>query len=205
MKKYIFLSPYLLLFYDGVFCIIISILLTLLEYFIVPKLPKVENEINFNFKFFEENFFEIITIFKGQKWQFYTLFFISFIFSICYYISNIYILYHYSPFLNILFEIILPLDSDILDYIFFAEESDHPVHEILERLGYQMIGYTFLIFGALILNEIIVLNFLGFNTNTFLNIAKRSENDSYALLNINNENDNANEGQLYHNQESEEY
>ena len=30
MKKYIFLSPYLLLFYDGVFCIIISILLTLL-------------------------------------------------------------------------------------------------------------------------------------------------------------------------------
>ena len=52
-----------------------------------------------------------------------------------------------------------------------------------------MIGYVILFFGALILNEIIVLNFLGFNTNTFLNIAKRSENDSYALLNINNEND----------------
>ena len=189
MKKYIFLSPYLLLFYDGVFCIIISILLTLLEYFIVPKLPKVENEINFNFKFFEENFFEIITIFKGQKWQFYTLFFISFIFSICYYISNIYILYHYSPFLNILFEIILPIDSDILDYLIFHDENGKSIKYIMVRFGCQMIGYVILFFGALILNELIVLNFLGFNTNTFLNIAKRSENDSYALLNINSEND----------------
>ena len=64
-----------------------------------------------------------------------------------------------------------------------------------------MIGYTFLIFGALILSEIIVLNFLGLNKN----IEERRANDSLALLNINNENDNANEGQLYHNQESEEY
>ena len=188
MKKYIFLSPYLLLFYDGVFCIIISILLTLLEYFIVPKLPKVENEKNYKF-FFEENFIEIITIFKGQEWQFYKLFFLSFIFSICYYISNIYILYHYSPFLNILFEIILPIDSDILDYFIFGDENGRPSKDIFVRFGYQMIGYVILFFGALILNEIIVLNFLGFNTNTFLNIAKRSENDSYALLNINSEND----------------
>ena len=44
MIKYSFLSPYLLLFYDRIFCIIISLLLTLPEYFIVPKLPKVDNE-----------------------------------------------------------------------------------------------------------------------------------------------------------------
>ena len=43
------------------------------------------------------------------------------------------------------------------------------------------------------LNEIIVLNFLGFNTNTFLKIAERSGNDSVSLLNINNENDNVND------------
>ena len=189
MKKYIFLSPYLLLFYDGIFCIMISFVLTLLEYFIVRKLPEVEDEKKHNFNFFYENFVEIITIFKDQERIFYSLFFLSMVFSFCYYISNIYILYHYSPFLNILFEIILPLDSDFLDYIFFHEESDHPVNEILERLGYQMIGYSFLIFGALMLNEIIVLNFFGFNKNTFLNIAERSTNDSLALLNINTEND----------------
>ena len=154
-----------------------------------------------NFKFFEENFVEIITIFKDQDHIFYLLFFLSIVFSFCYYISNVYILYHYSPLLNILFEIILPLDSDILDYIFFGEESDHRVNKILERLGYQMIGYAFLIFGALIISEVIVLNFLGLNKN----IEERRANDSLALLNINNENDNVNEGQLYHNQESEEY
>ena len=204
MKKYIFLSPYLLLFYDGIFCIIISMFLTLLEYFIVPKLPIIGDENQHKFKFFKENFVEIITIFKDQYRIFYFLFFLSMLFSFCYYISNIYILYHYSPFLNILFEIILPLDSDILDYLIFGEESDHPLNEILERLGYQMIGYTFLIFGALILNEIIVLNFLGLNKNTFLNIAERSANDSLAVLNINSENDSVSSGQFNHSQESDD-
>ena len=163
-------------------------------------LPKVENEKNY--KFFEENFIEIITIFKGQEWQFYKLFFISMIFSFCYYISNIYILYHYSPYLNIFFELILPLDSDILDYIFFAKEEDHLLNDILKRICYQTIGYIFLILGALILNEIIVLNFLGFNLNTFLNIVKRSENDSVALLNINDENDSGADSQFNNSLES---
>ena len=69
MIKYSFLSPYLLLFYDGIFCIIISLLLTLLEYFIVPKLPKVDNEDqNFgNNNFFYNNYVEIFTIFYGQE------------------------------------------------------------------------------------------------------------------------------------------
>ena len=196
MKKYVFLSPYLLLFYDGVCCIIISILLTLLEYFIVIKLPKEDYENRHDLNYFKENFFEIITIFKDQSNRFYILFFLSMIFSFCYFISNIYILFNYSPILIILFELIIPLDSDFLDFLIFGNEKDHPLNEILERFGYQMIGYVFLIFGALMLNEIIVLNFLGFNTNTFINIAKRSENDSIALLNINNLYDSETESQL---------
>jgi len=198
MKKYILLSPYLLLFYDGVVCIFISILLTLLEYFIVPKLPETEKnyEKNYKFDFFKENFSEIITIFKDQDIKFYRLFFISMILSFCYYISNIYILYHYSPYLNIFFELILPIDSDILDYIFFAKEEDHLLNDILKRICYQTIGYIFLILGALILNEIIVLNFLGFNSNTFLNIAKRSEKDSFIVPNVNDGNESAIDSQF---------
>ena len=204
MKKYVFLSPYLLLFYDGVCCIIISILLTSLEYFIVTKLPKEDYENEHDLNYFKENFFEIITIFKDQSDRFYILFFLSIIFSFCYFISNIYILFNYSPILVILFELIIPIDSDILDFLIFREEKDHVRTEIFMRSGYQMIGYAFLIFGALMLNEIIVLNFLGFNTNTFLNIAKRSENDSIALLNINNMNDSETESQLYNTEESED-
>ena len=64
------------------------------------------------------------------------------------------------------------------------------------------IGYSILFLGALILNEIIVLNFLGFNKNTFLNIVERSTKDSVALLNINNENDS--ESQLSYSQECED-
>ena len=200
MKKYIFLSPYLLLFYDGVFCIIISILLVLLEYFIVPELPEAESEKVHKFKFFEENFVEIITIFKEQPAKFYLLFFLSMILTFLYYISNIHILYHYSPFFNILFELIFPIDSDILDHIIFNSHNDHAKEEIFERFGYQMIGYVILFFGALILNEIIVLNFFGFNKN----IAERYTNDSAALLNINNENDTGSKSQLSYSQDYEE-
>ena len=200
MNKYIFLSPYLLLFYDGIFCIIISIFLILLEYFIVPKLPVIGDEKNYNFKFFKENFVEIITIFKDQQLKFYLLFFLSMILSFLHYISNIYILYHYSPFLNILFELILPIDSDVLDHLIFDTHNDHVKEEIFERFGYQMIGYIILFLGALILNEIIVLNFFGFNKN----IAERYTNDSAALLNINNENDTGSKSQLSNSQDYEE-
>ena len=192
MIKYSFLSPYLLLFYDGIFCIIISLLLTLLEYFIVPKLPKVDNEDkNFgNNNFFYNNYIEIFTIFWGQEEKiFYALFFVSMALSFCYYISNIYIIYHYSPFVSILLELVLPIDSDILDYIVFNSANDHIPEQILERFIYQMIGYIIIFIGALILNEIIVLNFCGFNTNTYLNIIKRSKKDLSISINIIKDND----------------
>jgi hypothetical protein len=133
MIKYIILSPYLLLFYDGIFCIIISILITLLEYFIVPKLPKVEGEEEAfeNNNFFYNNFIEIFKIFEQQDNMFYVLFFLSMALSFCYYISNIYIIYHYSPFVSTILEIILPIDSDILDYLLFNSTNGHTPDEIL--------------------------------------------------------------------------
>ena len=124
--------------------------------------------------------------------------------SFCYYISNIYIIYHYSPFVSILLELVLPIDSDILDYLLFHSTNDHALKEILKRFEFQMIGYIILFIGALILNEIIVLNFCGFNTNTYLNILARSKNDSF-LININNDNndnDKGNESLMNHNGET---
>jgi hypothetical protein len=200
MIKYIILSPYLLLFYDGIFCIIISIFITLLEYFIVPKLPKVEGEEKAfgNNNFFYNNFIEIFKIFEQDENKFYVLFFLSMALSFCYYISNIYIIYHYSPFVSILLEIILPIDSDILDYLVFNSTNDHIPDEILKRFLFQMIGYIIIFIASLILNEIIVLNFCGLNTNTYLNILARTKNESVILLNINNEIDSSdNQSETY--------
>jgi drug/metabolite transporter (DMT)-like permease len=197
MTKFIVLSPYYILFYDGIFCIIISAIITCLEYFIVPKLPTVPEEEDGK-GFFYNNFVEIITIFKGKDIRFYIVFFISMIFSFCYYASNIFIIYNYSPFVNIIVELVSPIDSDILDCYVFKTESDHPKEEILERFLYQIFGYIILLIAALILNEIIVFNFWGLNTNTYLNIMQRSKNDSIALLNVNNENDDESEGHLSH-------
>ena len=200
MTKFIVLSPYYILFYDGIFCIIISAIITCLEYFIVPMLPTVPDEEEGK-GFFYNNFVEIITIFKGKETDFYVVFFISMIFSFCYYISNIFIIYNYSPFVNIIVELVSPIDSDILDCYVFHTESDHPITEILWRNLYQIFGYIILLIAALILNEIIVFNFWGLNTNTYLNIMQRSKNDSIALLNVNNENDDESEGRLSRNSE----
>ena len=190
MIKYVILSPYLLLFYDGIFCIVISIIVTLIEYFFVFKLPEVDNENSENF--FYNNFFGIITIFKGQSNTFFILFFISMILSFCYYISNIFIIYHYSPYLNILVELILPIDSDVIDLVLFNIEYDHKKDEVLKRFLIQLIGYIILFFGALILNEIVILNFCGFNKNTHLNILKRSKEDMSSLIILNNDNEDDN-------------
>ena len=87
----------------------------------------------------------------------------------------------------------MPIDSDILDYIVFNSANDHIPEQILERFIYQMIGYIIIFIGALILNEIIVLNFCGFNTNTYLNIIKGNKKDLSISKNIINDNDNEND------------
>ena len=147
-----------------------------------------------NNNYFYNNYVEIFTIFWGQEEKmFYILFFVSMALSFCYYISNIYIIYHYSPFVSIFLELILPIDSDILDYLFFDSANDHIPEQILERFCYQMIGYIIIFIGALILNEIIVLNFCGFNTNTNLYIVKGNKKDQSISKNIINDNDHDND------------
>ena len=128
----------------------------------------------------------IFAIFIGQKWPFYIYFILCFILSFFYYIINTLILFNYSPFLIILVEALLPLDSDTIKII-LDKEDDYIIanHDnFLRRAYFQTIGYAFLFIGALILNEIIILNFCGFNKNTFSNINLRGKIDSSANLEI---------------------
>ena len=192
LTKYVILTPYILLFYDGIFCIIISTFITLLEYFVVPYIPKVEYEEEYNTDYFYCNFVEIFTILWNQHDKiFYISFFISMILSFCYYICNVFILYHYSPFLTILVDTILPIDSDVLDCVIFNTQNGKYANDILVRFLIQTIGYIILFFASLILNEVIILNFCEFNKNTNLNIYERCKFESLNALinNINSENE----------------
>ena len=174
LTEYILLTPYILLFYDGIFCIIISIFITLIEYFIVPHLPTIPYEKEYKTDYFYCNFVEIVTILlKQDDIRFYVLFFTSMILSFCYYISYIFTLYHYSPFLTILVDTILPIDSDVLDCVIFDTQNGENANVILKRLLIQMIGYVILFIASLILNEIIILNFCEFSTNTNINLYER--------------------------------
>ena len=202
MINYILLSPYIFLFYDGIFCILNSIIITFLQWPMIINIP--DKNMNYGYgnddnnrdiskendkendKFFYNNFIQIFAIFIGQKWPFYIYFILCFILSFFYYIINTLILFNYSPFLIILVEALLPLDSDTIKII-LDKEDDYIIanHDnFLRRAYFQTIGYAFLFIGALILNEIIILNFCGFNKNTFSNINSRGKLESTANLEI---------------------
>ena len=152
MSKYLILTPYIFLFYDGIFCIINSIIFTLLFYklvIIIPDNNPLINIIEENDRYFSNNFLQIFIIFIGQNWKFYIYFFLSFILSFFYYVINILTIYNYSPYLIILIEACLPIDSDFIrvilknndDKMFFDKEK---TEKIYKRTYIQIIGYIIL-------------------------------------------------------------
>jgi len=178
MSKYFISSPYSFLFYDGIFCIINSFITALiLEYPIVINIndikynPLLKNENN---NYFSNNILEIINMFKGQDSLFYISFSLAFVSSFGYFIFNAFTIFHFSPYLNVLTDFITPLLYDILNFFFL---DDDRTGKNIRRYIYELIGFLILIFGALILNEIIILNFLGLSDNTYSKIAYRGSLD----------------------------
>ena len=185
MNSFLFLSPYIFLFYDGIFCIINSIIYTLLSYFFVINLPNLNTQLDEdkeNQNYFKNNFLGILTFFNGQDSKFYIYFFISLILSFIYNIINVLAIYNFSPFLFILIETLLPIDDD---FIFLIFENRNDINEqkekIIKRTIIQSIGYIILFFASLIINEFIILNFCDFNKNTYDKICQRGRIDSIPL------------------------
>ena len=92
MIKYILLSPYVFLFYNRIFYIFISFIITFLQYPMIINLPDRNTRIDKseeNNKYFSNNFLEIIKIFIGQKSGFYIFFFIFHFFFFLLYYKNI--------------------------------------------------------------------------------------------------------------------
>ena len=183
MIKFVLLSPYVFLFYDGIFNIINSILLILLQYIVIINLPDQNKNINSseeNDHYFSNNFCQIINIFIGQELKFYIYFFLSFIFSFFYYIIYILVIFNNSPFLIIVIEAFLPIDTDIIEII-FGSDKEYIIlgkNKMLKRFYYQSIGYLFLFFGSLILDEIIVFNCCGLNDFTSTKMRERASSEA---------------------------
>ena len=76
MANYLILSPYVFLFYDGIFCIINSFIVILLEWPILINIndenEKLKGE---NDNYLKNNYLEIFTIFLEQSKDFYIYFF----------------------------------------------------------------------------------------------------------------------------------
>ena len=197
MIKYIVLSPYYFLFYDGIFCILNSFIFTLVIYPLQLNLPnyniKLEEEEENEF-YFSNNYLQIITIFIGHSWNFYIYFLLMIILLFVYYIIKTYTLFNFSPYIFILVETFLPIDNDFISVI--LKQNIFNEEKIIKRTIIQSIGYLILLFASLIMNEIIIFNFFGLNKNTFDRISLRGSFDSnnmkeYELYNSENlENDN---------------
>ena len=178
MTKFIILSPYNFLFYDGIFCIFNSFIYTLVIYPLIINLPNMNNNLEEqkeNEHYFSNNYLQILTIFIEQNWQFYIYFLLIMLLLFVYYIINSYTIYNFSPYLFILIEAFLPIDNDFIA-IFLKQMPDK--ERIINRTIIQSIGYLILFFASLIMNEIIILNFLELNANTFDTISTRGDLDS---------------------------
>lgn len=182
MSKFLINSPYVFIFYEGLFCILNSLLVALLIYPLIINLPDYNVNINIeeeNEKYFYNNYFGIINFLIGQNFVFYLFFFISIILSFIYYILSALTIYNYSPYLLVLVDSFLPIDGDIIFII--LKRKDFNVKDAIKRTIFQSFGYAILFFASLILNEMIVLNFWGFSDNTIEKINFRSHADSNSL------------------------
>ena len=192
LVNHIILSPYIFLFYDGLFCIFNSFIFIFLEYYIIINLrdEPLKSE---NANYFKNNFLGIFKVFSfdassEKKRRYIIYFFVSFFLTFIYYILETFTIYNYSPFLLIIVETCLPIDSDFIEYIFMKEEEREEKYFLKEKIVirsiFQIIGYIIIFISALILNEIIILNFCGMNKNIYSKITLRAELDSPSMLEL---------------------
>jgi drug/metabolite transporter (DMT)-like permease len=207
MTKYLisFISVNMFLFYDGLFCLLNTLICGLLEYAIVINISDKNNDeldSEENSHYFRNNYAAIFLMFQGQEWEFYIYFIFAFLASFCYFFFNIITLYYFTPYINVLTDFMTPCLTMFLTMLFIEPDESINRDNLRKRYIFEFIGYAILFFGALILNEIIIFNFFGLNIDTVSTIRQRGKLDSFDIQNIvpnnpdNDDNDNNSEGEL---------
>jgi len=183
MKNFFITSPYLFLFYNGIFNILNSFIYISLEYIIVENIPDFSGkEKDYHGNYFAENYLGIFTFFMEQDKDFYIYFCLIFILLFVYYILSVMTIYNFNLYLIIIVETCLPIDNDMIE-IFYRHDV-YNKEKILTRVLFQCFGYIIIIISALILNEIIVLNFFDLNENIRLSISLRSRLEAMKSIDL---------------------
>ena len=160
-----YISPYLCLIYIGIFSMVLNTI-----GFIIFSLLKYQN-----FSIIIDSFtFESIDSTIKLTIYLCTTFILA---SILQNFSTL-VIYYFSPILLMVTDIISPM----LLWIFLSL----PKEEKTINIVFNALGYLISLFSALIYNEIIILNFGGFNKDTKKSIEKRQQKESILLRNTEN-------------------
>ena len=168
---YYFISPYKFLFIDGIFSIVNSFIFIFILKFI----------------FFNKDSDYIISNFSNllnQPKMYYVYLSFSIIFSFFYYFLNVLSLFYFSPCINVLTDLISPFLLWLLQLLTNSDNSS--CENKIISLPLKFIAYLIILFGAFILNEIIIFNCCELNKGTYNNIVLRGIEDTDQSNCINN-------------------
>ena len=162
-----FISPFKLLFYKGICCTIMNIIL-----YLISTLIPCENNFLKNYYCTSKNVetINIIKIIKDIP-SFLTLIlylFVTLILNLLAILTN----YYFNP--N--YRVISDSFTDVINYLYILTVFGKNYYE-----WYIIIGNIILIFGILIFNEIIVLNFCDISRNTKYEIYKRGNLEQFLI------------------------
>jgi hypothetical protein len=166
LNKYLmenkFCSPYEISFYEGIFCLIINIiLLSIFSHIEIPKhsgIFKVFSTKNYDGKFFIDNFKSYTDSFDTKEFFAFSL---SAINKVSYNLFSLLTIKHFSP-------------SHVIIILFFGEIEYFIVTMKRGNFIFTIFIFLLLIFSILVFTEIIELNFLGLSNNTKKNIRERA-------------------------------
>ena len=166
LNKYLmenkFCSPYEISFYEGIFCLIINIiLLSIFSHIEIPKhsgIFKVFSTKNYEGKFFIDNFKSYTNSFDTKEFFAFLLHAIN---KVSYNLFSLLTIKHFSP-------------SHVIIILFFGEIEYFIVTMKRGNYIFTIFIFILLIFSILVFTEIIELNFLGLSDNTKKNIRERA-------------------------------
>ena len=171
LTKYLFdnffINAFSFLVYDGILCIILPFI------FVVLKIMIAEQN------YFEDNMSGILLFFDDNKSRIY--FFSLLFFSFCYYLTNALTLYFFTPMLLISTDILSVFFEWIIDLIFLYIEEDENKCQKYKNIHlviiFKLVGTLFIIFGAMVFNEILVLHCRDCDKNIKTNIQERGDRE----------------------------
>ena len=163
-----FLDTYSFLSFDGIFCVLLPLLLILIKSFFIK-----EDE-----NYLKENLGGILILFHDIKSVFYFIGLI--ISSFFYYLTNVLTIYLFTPILLVSVEILCPFFEWIIDLLILDGKSFSSRiknENLFVVIPLKCIGFVLICISALVINEILILNFCKFDKNVESNIKKRAVKD----------------------------